>query len=132
MSELKKCLTSMTNAGSFDRCTSSCIFPCIWLCRLPWKPLLATVTLTCGSLWGLSILSWSGCETLWQTGLLKLARNGQSSSASTTVERKLLINTHKLAYPHWLACSDRMPRIWQKTATRLLQDNKRKHCIKIC
>lgn len=56
--------------------------------RLPWKPPLATATLHSGSLFNPQEQSWNGWGTLWPIDWLLLARSGQRSSASTTVERE--------------------------------------------
>lgn len=76
---------------SWDYLTAFIFFLSFSVCRLLWKPPLATATLLSGNMFSPLEQSWSGWETLLQIGSLLLARTGQKSSRSTTVERELVL-----------------------------------------
>lgn len=61
-----------------------------FVCRLHWKPLLATATLPSGSLFSRLELLWSGYGTSLLIGWPPLPRSGLRYFASTTVERRFL------------------------------------------
>lgn len=76
---------------SWDYLTAFIFFLSFSVCRLLWKPPLATATLLSGNMFSPLEQSWSGWGTLLQIDSLLLARTGQKSSRSTTVERELVL-----------------------------------------